>query len=114
MDDDVFVCTQHIFNRLNEVKNPLLYYRCNVIRDCLDDMFLFVGIELAIVSSAPTLPQTIVFCPKCRLHELHPTNHILANIALHCASGSLTARNTFIIELKYLQLSTDIEQKHNL
>ena len=47
MDDDVFVCTPQIFDRLNEFKNPLLYYGYNVVQGCLDDMFLFVGIELA-------------------------------------------------------------------
>ena len=52
MDDDVFVCTPQIFDRLNEVKNELLYYgyptgyRNTHRRDSIDDMFLFIGIEL--------------------------------------------------------------------
>ena len=47
MDDDVFVCTPQIFDRLNEVKNPLLYYGYGWGRgEHLDDMFLFIGSEL--------------------------------------------------------------------
>ena len=47
MDDDVFVCTPQIFDRLNTVKKRLLYYGYETGRCCLDDMFLFVGIDLA-------------------------------------------------------------------
>lgn len=47
MDDDVFVCTPQIFDRLNEVKHPLLYYGYESAQDCLDDMFLFIGMDLA-------------------------------------------------------------------
>ena len=48
IDDDVFVCTPQIFDRLNEVKNPLLYYGWGWGRhNHLDDMFLFIGTELA-------------------------------------------------------------------
>ena len=48
MDDDVFVCTPQIFDRLNEVKNPLLYYGYSLVGvNHLDDMFLFMGIEIA-------------------------------------------------------------------
>ena len=47
MDDDVFVCTPQIFDTLNEVKNPLLYYGYNIWGGLLDDMFLFVGSEIA-------------------------------------------------------------------
>ena len=47
MDDDVFVCTPQIFDRLNEVMNPLLYYGWGLGKHQLDDMFLFIGTELA-------------------------------------------------------------------
>ena len=53
MDDDVFVCTPQIFDRLVEVKSELLYYGYptgyprDCTKDCVDDMFLFIGIELA-------------------------------------------------------------------
>ena len=54
MDDDAFVCAPQIFERLNEVKNKLLYYgyptghldQCPK-QECVDDMFLIVGVELA-------------------------------------------------------------------
>ena len=53
MDDDVFVCTPQIFDRLNAVANKLLYYglptgslsNCPT-QDCVDDMFLFLGIKV--------------------------------------------------------------------
>ena len=53
MDDDVFCCTPQIFDRLNEIKDPFLYYgyriyvpqKCHT-NDCVDDMFVFVGMEL--------------------------------------------------------------------
>ena len=47
MDDDVFVCTPQIFDRLKEVKNLLLYYGWDWVQHHLDDMFLFIGTELA-------------------------------------------------------------------
>ena len=47
MDDDVCVYTPQIFDRLNEVKNPLLYYSWGWVLHQLDDMFLFIGNELA-------------------------------------------------------------------
>ena len=46
MDDDVFVCTPQIFDRLNKVKNKLLHYGYGIGYGYIDDMFLFVGIDL--------------------------------------------------------------------
>ena len=54
MDDDVFACTPQIFDRLHDVKHKLLYYGyptgypspC-MVKDCVDEMFLIVGIDLA-------------------------------------------------------------------
>ena len=54
MDDDAFVCAPQMFQRLNEVKNKLLYYgyptgtlhQCPT-QECVDDMYLIVGVELA-------------------------------------------------------------------
>ena len=54
MDDDVFFCVPQMFDRLAEVKDPFLYYgyRINApttmcpTDDCVDDMFVFVGMEL--------------------------------------------------------------------
>ena len=54
MDDDAFLCVPQIFDRLNEVKHELLYYgyptgkrvQCPSM-DCVDEMFLVVGAELA-------------------------------------------------------------------
>ena len=54
MDDDVFVCAPQIFDRLNDVKDELLYYgyptgslsECPT-HDCVSDMFLIIGAELA-------------------------------------------------------------------
>ena len=54
MDDDVFACVPQIFDRLNDVKHELLYYgyptglvsQCPK-QDCVDEMFLIVGVELA-------------------------------------------------------------------
>ena len=53
MDDDVFACTPQIFDRIYYVKHKLLYYGyptgynrpCTI--DCVDEMFLIIGIELA-------------------------------------------------------------------
>ena len=53
MDDDVFTCTPQIFDRLHDVKHELLYYGyptgyprvCS--KDCVDEMFLIIGTELA-------------------------------------------------------------------
>ena len=53
MDDDAFVCTPQVFDRLNQIKSPFLYYgyptgsleKCPT-QDCVDDMFIFVGVEL--------------------------------------------------------------------
>ena len=53
MDDDVFACTPQIFDRLYDVQHKLLYYgyptgyprQCTI--DCVDEMFLIIGIELA-------------------------------------------------------------------
>ena len=54
MDDDVFACVPQVFDRLNVVKDELLYYGYSTgtvrqcpTQDCLDDMFLFVGVTLA-------------------------------------------------------------------
>lgn len=50
MDDDVFVCTPQVFDRLNAVANELLYYGFPIgcpTKDCVDDMFLFLGIKVA-------------------------------------------------------------------
>ena len=54
MDDDVFVCTPQIFDRLNYVKHDLLYYgyptgSFDVCpgQDCVDEMFIFIGRTLA-------------------------------------------------------------------
>ena len=54
MDDDVFACVPQIFDRLNDVKHDLLYYgyptglvwQCPT-QNCVDEMFLIVGVELA-------------------------------------------------------------------
>ena len=54
MDDDVFACTPQIFDRLHDVKHKLLYYGyptgypspC-MLKDCVDELFLIVGIDLA-------------------------------------------------------------------
>ena len=53
MDDDVFSCVPQMFDRLYEIMDPFLYYgfRINVPtrcppNDCVDDMFVFVGMEL--------------------------------------------------------------------
>ena len=48
MDDDVFVCTPQIFDRLNEVKHDLLYYGYTTgpRQDSVDEMFLILGKEL--------------------------------------------------------------------
>ena len=54
IDDDVFACTPQIFDRLYNVQNPMLYYgyptgtvsSCPT-RDCVDEMFIVIGIELA-------------------------------------------------------------------
>ena len=53
MDDDAFTCTPQIFDRLYDVRHDLLYYGyptgyprdCQI--DCVDEMFLIIGIELA-------------------------------------------------------------------
>ena len=53
MDDDAFTCTPQIFDRLYDVRDELLYYgyptgyprSCTI--DCVDEMFLIIGIELA-------------------------------------------------------------------
>ena len=53
MDDDVFTCTPQIFDRLHNVKHELLYYGYptgyprDCTKDCVDEMFLIIGIELA-------------------------------------------------------------------
>ena len=50
MDDDAFVCAPQMFERLNEVKDKLLYYgyptKCSDT-ECVDEMFIVVGVELA-------------------------------------------------------------------
>ena len=54
MDDDAFVCAPQMFERLNEVKDKLLYYgyptgppsACPTT-GCVDEMFLIVGAALA-------------------------------------------------------------------
>ena len=53
MDDDVFCCVPQMFDRLVEVQHPLLYYGYQIYvpkkcptNDCIDDMFVFVGMEL--------------------------------------------------------------------
>ena len=53
MDDDVFCCTPQVFDRLMEFNDPFLYYGFRLsagnvcpTNDCIDDMFLFVGIEI--------------------------------------------------------------------
>ena len=54
MDDDSFVCAPQMFHRLNEVKDELLYYGYPTgslascpSRECVDEMFLIIGVELA-------------------------------------------------------------------
>ena len=54
MDDDVFTCVPQIFDRLNKLKHDLLYYGCPTgspvfcpTQECVDEMFLIVGVELA-------------------------------------------------------------------
>ena len=54
MDDDAFVCTPQIFDRLNNVKNDLLYYGYPTgsvgicpTQDCVDDMFIIIGRTLS-------------------------------------------------------------------
>ena len=54
MDDDAFICAPQMFDRLNKVNDKLLYYgyptgqldQCPE-QECVDDMFLIVGVELA-------------------------------------------------------------------
>ena len=54
IDDDVFCCTPQVFDRLKEINDPFLYYGYHLsvkgtlcpTADCVDDMFLFVGMEL--------------------------------------------------------------------
>ena len=76
MDDDVFLCAPQIFDRLNTVKDKLLYYgypegsikRCPK-QDRIDDMFLVVGIELArrVVNRS--------LCRHVRGHDCLPTGN---------------------------------------
>ena len=54
MDDDTYVCAPQIFDRLNKVKNDLLYYGYPTgsvalcpSQDCVDDMFIIIGRTLA-------------------------------------------------------------------
>ena len=49
MDDDAFVCAPQMFERLNKVKDKLLYYGYTTgpRQECVDEMFLIVGVELA-------------------------------------------------------------------
>ena len=54
MDDDVFTCVPQIFDRLNKLKHELLYYgyptagpRACPTQECVDEMFLVIGVELA-------------------------------------------------------------------
>ena len=49
MDDDVFLCTPQIFERLQKVKHDMLYYgyptsdQMCPTKDCVDDMFIIMG-----------------------------------------------------------------------
>ena len=49
MDDDAFLCTPQIFDRLCSVKHDTLYYGYSTAlsicptKDCIDDMFMIIG-----------------------------------------------------------------------
>ena len=70
MDDDAFVCTPQIFDRLNNVKNDMLYYGyptgSSIVcptQDCVDDMFIIIG---------RTLASRVVKRPLCKTGKKLP------------------------------------------
>ena len=69
MDDDAFLCTPQIFDRLYGVKHNMLYYGYPTAlsicptRDCIDDMFMIIG---------KTLASRIVSRPLCRNGKVYP------------------------------------------
>ena len=73
MDDDVFSCVPQIFDRLLTIKGPLLYYGYKIkapkkcpTNDCIDDMFVFVGMEIVrrIVKGHLCVDQNIKNCSQ--------------------------------------------------
>ena len=69
MDDDAFLCTPQIFDRLYTVKHDMLYYGYPTAwsicptQDCVDDMFLIIG---------NTLASRIVNRPLCTNGKVYP------------------------------------------
>ena len=72
MDDDAFVCAPQIFDRLNNVKNDMLYYGYPTgsyaicpTQDCVDDMFIIIGRTLASRVVNRSLCQAGKRLPNC-------------------------------------------------
>ncbi|KAL3861620.1 hypothetical protein ACJMK2_007645 [Sinanodonta woodiana] len=71
MDDDVFLCTKEMIERLNELKHKKLYYgwqHKDIVR--IDEMFVVLGIDLVLRISQRKLCSSAQFdCDKSELVE---------------------------------------------
>ena len=116
MDDDLFLCIPQALDRLASIKHKNLYYGYGVVcrnDECLDDVYLFFGIELAkrIVNQTHCSVKSV---KGCLADGKHPGTAINNWVRTHMKENYVLVNEFKSGKFVYFYLENSLKKKQNL